>query len=140
VSTIGFPGLIGRKDVLSGTWAKIARLVIAKPKSVFFGSLMTLAIMAFPIFWLAITPSSLTAIPANLESSQALSLITNRAGPGVITPHELVIDLGADGQANLPAVNTARMDLAKTLTKNSEIFIVAKHHLSMLPDGTSEFL
>jgi RND superfamily putative drug exporter len=140
VSTIGFPGLIGRKDVLSGTWAKIARLVIAKPKSVFFGSLMTLAIMAFPIFWLAITPSSLTAIPANLESSQALSLITNRAGPGVITPHELVIDLGADGQANLPAVNTARMDLAKTLTKNSEIFIVATDNKAPFIDAAGRYI
>ena len=140
VSTIGFPGLIGRKDVLSGSWAKIARLVIAKPKSVFFGSLITLAIMASSIFWLAITPSSLTAIPANLESSQALSLITNRAGPGVITPHELVIDFGADGQANLPTVNTARLKLAKTLTKNSEIFIVATDDKAPFIDAAGRYI
>lgn len=140
VSTIGFTGLIGRKDVLSGSWAKIARFVIAKPKSVFFGSLITLAIMASSIFWLAITPSSLTAIPANLESSQALSLITNRAGPGVITPHELVIDLGADRQANLPEVNTARMNLAKTLTRNSEIFIVATDNKAPFIDADGRYL
>mgnify|MGYP001571288675 CR=1 FL=1 len=140
VSTIGFPGLIGRKDVLSGSWAKIARFVITKPKSVFIGSLITLAIMASSIFWLAITPSSLTAIPANLESSQALSLITNRAGPGVITPHELVIDLGADGQGDLPAINTARMKLAKTLTRNSEIFIVATDNKAPFIDAGGRYL
>lgn len=140
VSTIGFPGLIGRKDVLSGSWAKIARFVIAKPKSVFSGSLITLAIMASSIFWLAITPSSLTAIPANLESSQALSLITDRAGPGVITPHELVIDLGADGQANLSTVNAARMKLANTLTRNSEIFIVATDNKAPFIDADGRYL
>ena len=140
VSTIGFPGLIGRKDVLFGSWAKIARFVIAKPKSVFFGSLISLAIMASSIFWLAITPSSLTAIPTNLESSQALSLITNRAGPGAITPHELVIDLGADGQANLPPVNKARVKLAKTLTKNSEIFIVATDNKAPFIDVEGRYL
>ncbi|MDO8645249.1 MAG: MMPL family transporter [Candidatus Planktophila sp.] len=140
VSTIGFPGIIGRKDVLSGSWAKIARFVTTKPKSVFIGSLITLAIMASSIFWLAITPSSLMAIPANLESSQALSLITNRAGPGVITPHELVIDLGEDGQADLPTVNTARMKLAKTLTRNSEIFIVATDNKAPFIDADGRYL
>ena len=140
VSTAGFHGLIGRRDVLSGLWAKIAGFVIKRPKSVFIGSLLALAIMASSIFWLAITPSSLTAIPANLESSQALSLITNRAGPGVITPHELVLDLGADGQADLPAVNTARMKLAKTLTKNSEIFIVATDNKAPFVDIAGRYL
>lgn len=140
VSSIGFPGLIGRKDVLSGSWAKIARFVIARPKTVFFSSLLTLVIMASSVFWLAITPSSLTAIPSNLESSQALSLITNRAGPGVITPHELVIDLGADGQAHLSAANTAREKLAKTLTKNSEIFIVATDANAPFVDSSGRYM
>jgi RND superfamily putative drug exporter len=140
VSTIGFSGLIGRKDVLSGAWAKIARLVISKPKTVFFGSLLTLAIMASSIFWLAVTPSSLTAIPSNLESSQALSVITNRAGPGVITPHELVIDLGADGQADLPNVTAARINLANTLSKNSEIFIVATDNKAPFVDAAGRFI
>lgn len=139
VLAVGFQGLIGRKDVLSGAWARIARLVIAKPKSVFFGSIMTLAVLSTSIFWLAITPSSLTAIPANLESSQALSLITNRAGPGVITPHELVIDLGADGQADLADVNTARMNLATTLSRDSEIFIVATDNKAPFVDDAGRY-
>ena len=140
VTTIGFHGLIGRKDVLSGYWARITRFVIAKPKSVFIGSLISLAIMASSIFWLTITPSSLTAIPANLESSQALTLITDRAGPGVITPHELVIDLGDDGQANLPTVNAARIKLANTLTKNSEIFIVATDNKAPFIDAEGRYI
>lgn len=140
VTTIGFHGLIGRKDVLSGYWARIARFVIAKPKSVFIGSLISLAIMASSIFWLTITPSSLTAIPANLESSQALTLITDRAGPGVITPHELVIDLGDDGQANLPTVSAARIKLANTLTKNSEIFIVATDNKAPFIDAEGRYI
>ena len=125
VATIGFKGVISKADVLNGTWARIARFVVAKPKAIFFGSLATLAVMIAPIFWLSITPSSLTAIPANLESSQAVSMLTNRLGSGVITPHELVIDLGADNRATTPSVDAARLKLAKQLSKNPEIFIVA---------------
>jgi RND superfamily putative drug exporter len=131
VATIGFKGIISKADVMNGSWAKIARFVVSKPKSVFIGSLATLAIMIAPIFWLSITPSSLTAIPANLESSQALSMLTNRLGSGVITPHELVIDLGADNRATTPSVDAARLKLAKQLSKNPEIFIVASE--SKLP-------
>ena len=131
LATVGFKGVISKTDVMNGAWAKIARFVVAKPKTVFIGSLATLAIMIMPIFWLSITPSSLTAIPADLESSQAVSMLTNRLGSGVITPHELVIDLGADNRATTPSVDAARLKLAKQLSKNPEIFIVASE--SKLP-------
>ena len=131
VATIGFKGVISKADVMNGSWARVARFVVSKPKTVFIGSIATLAIMIVPIFWISITPSSLTAIPANLESSQALSMLTNRLGSGVITPHELVIDLGADNRATTPSVDAARLKLAKQLSKNPEIFIVASE--SKLP-------
>lgn len=140
VTTFGFRGIIGRTDVMNGIWAKIARFVIAKPKSVFIYSLVTLAIMASCIFALAITPSSLTAIPANLESSQAMTKAVDRAGPGVITPHELVIDLGEENLGNTPAANSARLVLAKRLLKNPEIFIVATEDKSPFIDATGRYL
>ena len=124
-TSFGFNGLLGKRDVMAGGWAKIARFAITRPKSVFIGSLATLAILASPLIWLAITPSSLTAIPANLESSQALTMVTNQVGPGIITPHELVIDLGRGNLASTTTVNTARLNMADGLLKNPEVFIVA---------------
>ncbi|MSW03531.1 MAG: MMPL family transporter [Actinobacteria bacterium] len=140
LSTIGFKGIIGRSDALQGAWARIARLVIARPKSVFIASLATLAIMAAPIFWLALTPSSLTAIPTNLESAQGISMVVNRVGPGVITPHEVLIDLGANHLATTPQVDTARKKLAKQLLKNPEIFIVATEDKVPFIDPNGRYL
>ena len=140
VTTFGFRGIIGRADVMNGAWAKIARFVVAKPKPVFITSLLTLAIMASFVFALAITPSSPTAIPANLESSKALTMVINRAGSGVITPHELVIDLGKEHLANTLSINSARLDLAKRLLKNPEIFIVATEDRPPFIDATGRYL
>lgn len=125
VSTIGFSGLIAPTDLLEGSWARVARFVVRKPKTTFIGALISLAIMATCALWLSITPSSLTAIPSNLESSQALSSLINRIGPGAITPHELVIDLGADNRAALPTMDAARKELSLHLSKNPEVFIAA---------------
>ena len=140
VTTFGFKGVISKADVMNGAWAKIARFVVSKPKAVFFGSLATLAIMVVPIFWLSITPSSLTAIPANLESSKAVAMVTDRLGSGVITPHEIVIDLGADNRATTPSVDAARLDLAKKLSKNAEIFIVASEDKVPFIDADGRYL
>lgn len=140
VSIFGFKGLIGRRDVMAGTWAKTAQFVIRRPKSVFVGSLLTLAIMASPLIWLAMTPSSLTAIPANLESSQALTMVTDRVGPGVITPHEIVIDLGSNKLATTASVNSARLKLASELLKNPEIFIVVTEKMAPFIDSNEHYL
>jgi RND superfamily putative drug exporter len=140
VATIGFKGLISKADVMNGSWARVARFVVSRPKAIFFGSLATLAIIIVPIFWLSITPSSLTAIPANLESSQAITMLTNRVGSGVITPHEIVIDLAEDNRANTPSVDTARLKLATQLTKNPEIFIVASEAKVPFVDADGRYL
>ncbi len=140
VSTCGFRGIFGRANDMSGLWAKTARFVIARPKSVFTGALMILAILASSVFWLSTTPSSLTAIPSDLESAHALSMVVNRAGPGVITPHEVVIDLGIENLAQSPSVNLARIELAKRLLKNPEIFIVATDKKPPFIEATGRYL
>lgn len=140
VPAFGFKGLMGRKDVMTGAWAKIARFVIRRPKSVFVGSLATLAIMASSLVWLAITPSSLTAIPADLESSQALRMVTDRVGPGIITPHEIVIDLGDNKLATTTSIDKARLNLARELLKNPEVFIVATENKPPFIDSNGRYL
>lgn len=140
LTPFGFRGFMGRRDVMTGVWAKIARFVITRPKSVFTGSLATLAILSSSLIWLAITPSSLSAIPANLESSKALTMVTNQVGPGVITPHELVIDLGRGNLASTASVNAARLNLAGKLLKNPEVFIVATQDDAPFLDSSGRYL
>ena len=136
----GYQGIMGKKDPLAGIWAKLARWVIPRAKSVFAITLIALLIAASLVFKLGITPSSLTAIPTNLESGAVLSDITKKVGPGVITPHEIVIDLGAPGRANSEQVEAARLALATSISTMPEVFMVASGKEAQYVDSTGQFI
>ncbi|MBU6242762.1 MAG: MMPL family transporter, partial [Acidobacteria bacterium] len=85
-------------------------------------------------------PTSLTAIPSNLESARALTLLTDRAGPGVITPNEVIIDLGKPDLALTPEVKFARQEFANLLSKDPEIFVVATDQVSPYVDPSGQYL
>jgi len=138
VASVGFKGLLDQKDFSAGFIAKTARFVIRKPMAVFLASLTFLAIAITPILSLHITPSSLSAIPRNLESSQALRLVTNSAGPGSITPTEVLIDLGAPNVAT--SIDSARLDLVKKISIDSEVFLTASGKQSPYVDSTGRYL
>ena len=135
-----FPGLMARKNMMTGMFAKIAHFVIRRPISVLLFSLAMLAIAASSVIWLHITPSSLTAIPAERESARALSIVTERVGPGIITPNEIVIDLGEPNQATTPLVRQAQTNLAEEILKNPEVFVVATGEKAPYIDGTGRYL
>ncbi|MBC7462647.1 MAG: MMPL family transporter [Actinobacteria bacterium] len=121
----GFTGLMTRKDLNTGFVARLAQFVVRKPLSVAIFSVATLALLASSVLWLQVTPSSLTALPAELESSQALNMATGRAGPGVITPHQIVVDLGSPNKLKSSAVLEARARLSTLLKKDPEVFVMA---------------
>lgn len=135
-----FPGLMTRKDLMTGVFAKIAHLVIRRPIAVLLCSLAALVIAASPILWLQITPSSSTTLPAELESARALSMVADRAGSGIITPNEIVIDLGASNKATASSVKEARMNLAEAILKNPEVFAVATGEKPPYVDDTGRYL
>jgi uncharacterized membrane protein YdfJ with MMPL/SSD domain len=90
------------------------------------------------LIWLQVTPSSLSAIPDHLESAQALNTVTDKVGVGVITPHEIVIDLGSNSDPTDVAV--ARFEFAKTLAANPEVFTVASGEKWPYIDASGQYL
>lgn len=122
VTPIGVQGLLVRQGE---AWTQIAWVVIRKPKSVLVSSVLILTIAALPVFWLRVTPGSTKAVSPELESSRALALVSERAGPGLITPNQIVIDLGGAQRANTPSMTAARLKLAMAILKNPEVFVVA---------------
>ena len=140
VTPHGFSGLLARKDLMSGFFAQIARIVIRRPKSVLIFSLAILALAASSVIWLQITPSALTSIPANLESSRALSLVTDRVGPGIITPSQIIIDLGRPSQATKPSIARTRTNFANDILKDPEVFIVATGEKPPYIDNSGQYL
>ena len=140
VTPYKFQGLMARKDLMSGMWAKSAHVVIRDPVKVLLTALAALALISASVIWLHVTPSSLTAIPQNLESAQALSIVTDRAGHGIITPNEIVVDLGAPNLARTPEVRKARLALASAIGKNHEVFIVSTDETSTYVDPTGQYI
>ena len=139
VNPKGFSGLITRKDLQTGFVARLADFVIRKPLPVLLSSLAALGLLASSVLWLQVTPSSLTAILANLDSSQALNMARDRGGPGVITPHQIFVNLGSENFLNSPSILEARTRLSSLLQKDKEVFVVATGENPPFVEETGRF-
>jgi RND superfamily putative drug exporter len=129
---------VGFKGVLEFSFDRLTNIAIAKPRKVLALTLIALSILMSTLMWFQVTPSSLSAIPTNLESSQALNTVTDKVGVGVITPNEIVIDLGAN--AGSPDIAAIRFEFAKKLAANPEVFSVASGEKWPYIDASGQFL
>ena len=121
VRPAGIRGLMARRDVSSGLWARMTRRVIRRPLLVLATTVVMLAAAASSIFWLQLTPASTTAIPSNIEAARALTLASSRLGPGGITPIQIIVDTGHRDGAATGTASRARLALAKVILKNPEV-------------------
>lgn len=137
---IKYAGLLAKKDLQNNAWAKIAGFSIKWPKRVFAISFASLLLLGSGAFWLQLTPSAITALPQNLESAKALSLVTSSAGPGVITPAVIMVDFGKPGLATSSSTTATRKALTAKLSKDPEIFIVATDVTPTFVDATGQFM
>jgi RND superfamily putative drug exporter len=113
------------RDVESGLWSRLARVVMRRPLVVLTASAAVLVLAATPVLWLQLTPGSIVAIPQSIQSARALALLRDRVGPGVISPIEVVLDTGAPGRARTPAISAATLRLGRELLNDPEVFVVA---------------
>ena len=114
--------------------------IIDRPLIVASSSIAVLLVLASSALGLHITPSSLTAIPNQLESQQALNMVSSKVGTGVITPDQIVIDLGAPSLASSTEVVTARNNLSTKLLKDLQIFVVATGKKAPYVDASGRYL
>ena len=98
----------------------IATFIVKRPIAVIMISLALLAIPTSQLVNLKTTPSSLSSLPENLESAEAIKIATDRAGEGIISPIQVVIKLPA-----VSDVNMARVKLASQIAENRDVFAVA---------------
>ena len=129
---------VGFKGVLEFSFDRLTNFAIAKPGKVLASTLIALSILLSALLWLQVTPSSLSAIPAHLESARALDSVTNKVGIGVITPHEIVIDL--ETHSGSPDIPVIRFEFAKKLAANPEVFTVASGEKWPYIDASGRYL
>ncbi len=140
VTPRGFTGAMARRDPMQGVIAKMARMSVRHPLRVLAISLVLLFSITGSILSLHVTPSSITALPKNLESSRAIDTFTHKAGAGIITPHEIVIDLGSPALAIAFPVESARMKLVDALSTDKEVFITASGVKAPFVDPSGRYL
>ena len=119
---------------------RLALTISKRPTTVAVSALILLVGLALPALALHITPSSLTAIPTQLESQRALTVVTSSIGPGVITPNELIIDLGGSSASTEPKLALARQALAAQLLKNPEVLAVANGAKPPYVDSSGRYI
>jgi RND superfamily putative drug exporter len=121
----GFKGWVNRPDTRRSWWALSARLALRRPKSIIAVSLIFIAILASSLGWLELTPASLTAIPASMNSAKAIRLASAEVGAGFLTPIEIVIDTGRPGGVAKPALVAARLRMAESVLRRPGVELVA---------------
>ncbi|MGC9221692.1 MAG: MMPL family transporter [Solirubrobacteraceae bacterium] len=84
-----------RRRISGAGWERFARTVTRRPGLLLALSLTVLVACAVWAGGLSLTPGSIAAIPQNIGSARGLSVLDSNAGPGEITPVEIVIDSGA---------------------------------------------
>lgn len=107
-------GLLARQHADS-LWPRLARAVTKRPTRSLIACMGLLVVATLPVLDLKVAAASLTAVPKNLESSQALVGLADRVGPGVLAPHVVMIDTGRAGGATTEQHLSARQKLADDL-------------------------
>jgi RND superfamily putative drug exporter len=138
LSALGKTGDVTFKGLLNFSFDRLTNIAIKRPRAVFASSLTVVALLMSALMWFQVTPSSLSAIPAHLESAQALNTVTSKVGVGVITPSEIVVDLGTTTRAQDLA--DVRFEFVKKIAANKEVFTVANGEKWPYVDPTGRYL
>jgi RND superfamily putative drug exporter len=116
-------------------WKRFAATVVSRPVTTLVGALVVLLACGTSVWWLQLTPGSTSALPAQLASVRALSII----GPGMLAPDQIVIDLGGAHRASEPSAKSATKSLVKAINQDPEAFITASGHSSPFTDSTGRY-
>jgi RND superfamily putative drug exporter len=78
-----------------------------------------------PVLALRLTPGSISAIPLTNGSAHGLALLSKDAGPGEVTPVEIVVDTGSAGGVAQPGFRAAVKRLVDDTSSLQEAYITA---------------
>ena len=126
------------KGLLNLSFDRVTNVAINRPRAVLASAITVITVLMSALMWFQVTPSSLSAIPGDLESAQALNTVTSKVGVGVITPSEIVVDLGPNTTARDLA--DVRFEFVKRIAADKEVFTVANGEKWPYVDPTGRYL
>ena len=88
-------------------------------------SMLALAAAAVPLFFVDVSPGTLSGLPQRMESARGLTELRAAFGGGAVTPSDVVVDTHRAGGARAPAVRAAVERLSNRLFTDPEVYVVA---------------
>jgi RND superfamily putative drug exporter len=110
-----------RADDEHSVWARLARWIMRRPKTVAISATVLLLALAAPVLALDLGPGSNHGIPQDLPGVRGLNVLANAAGEGALAPTEIAVDTGRPGGAADPGVRAAVERLMAGLRADPEV-------------------
>ena len=139
LSLVGGRAAPPRVDVERGFWARLARLIMRRPRAYLAGGTAVLLVAAAPVVGLDLTPGSFSALPSTPEAMRGFALLRDGVGRGVVTPIQVVVDAGAPGRARSPGTRAAIDRLVDEAFHDPEVSIVASGRKRRYVDETGRY-
>jgi putative drug exporter of the RND superfamily len=121
---VPLPRLAGTTDIEQGMWARLARAIMRKPAAFLAGGAALLIAIAIPAFALELTPGSAFGIPQHPQAVRGFNVLRHAVGPGALSPTQIVVDAGAPGRVEDPAVQRSVQNLASKVRDDPEVVSV----------------
>ena len=86
--------LAARADGRPGFWTRLSRSIMRRPVRYLVCSSVLMLGLAVPALDLKLTGGDNRGIPLTTESTRGLALLQRTLGPGVLAPHQIVVDTG----------------------------------------------
>jgi uncharacterized membrane protein YdfJ with MMPL/SSD domain len=118
---IPLPRAAGTADIEDGLWARYARSIMRRPLAYVTAGALVLAFAAVPAFGLRLTPGSADGIPRFPQSVQGFDLLRRVAGPGALSPNQLLVDARQSGHVFRRDVQAAVARLEVRLRADPEV-------------------
>ena len=138
VRTAGFGGL-GPAVAGEGFWAGLARTIMRRPVLYLAAGSALLVAAAVPVFYLHLTPGSISSLPQSPESVRGYLLLRDRVGPGAVTPTRVAVDAGRPGLALVPTGHRAIDRLVDRIFHDPETLIVASGRKAPYVDPSGRY-
>jgi RND superfamily putative drug exporter len=136
---IPLPRAESRGDVEQGLWARYARSIMRRPLIYVTAGTLVLAFAAVPALGLRLTPGSADGIPRFPQSVQGFDLLRRAAGPGALSPTQLVVDAGESGRIFRRDLQAAIARLALRLRADPEVASIRPAQEAPLADSSGRY-
>jgi RND superfamily putative drug exporter len=118
----------------TGFWHRLATAIMRRPVLFFCAAGGLMLALALPALGLALTGGDNRGAPLTTEATKGLHVLETTLGPGVLAPHQLVVDTHEDGGAGDPAVVAAQRRFIAELRKDPEVLADTIAAPALVPD------